>query len=81
MKCATCIEEGKESSVKPIENSNTLVSSSSFWDDRGKFHAHDKNVYTTVYECSNNHVWKEQSYATCWCGWSGGDKTSVKINR
>ena len=73
MKCNKCIEEGKESMIFGGGCAMmTLAYYTPFYDEAGKSHNHDGNSTTTSYSCSNNHRWTEESYGSCWCGWSGG---------
>lgn len=69
MICPQCKAEDMKSCVSAGMMTRTLLYCPSYWDESGKEHAHDSNVTTTEYRCSNGHAWTEKSSGSCWCGW------------
>ena len=67
MKCPECVAEGKRSKVYVGGHSSTLMGYLAYYDEDGKLHDHDPNVYSTNYRCSNGHKWTESKKNKCWC--------------
>ena len=76
MKCPVCVIVGKKSMVYLVPGGTiTAVYYPPFWDEDGREHNHDANARTSGYSCTNGHKWTETTHGSCWCGWSGGEKT------
>ena len=68
--CPECQNDGKRSKLYVDED--ILIESKPrvvFWDEDGRCHKHDPNVYPVDYKCSNGHMWAANRRNTCWCGW------------
>lgn len=65
MKCSKCIEEKKTSRITPLGQSTTLMANTPYYDENGKFHSHNWNTLTNVYECSNGHLWETKCNREC----------------
>lgn len=73
MRCSECEEKGRTHTVRDLGSSSTLLGSQRFYDEQDKFHIHDLNTITTVYRCSNGHVFKieeKKKCPTCGDDWS-----------
>jgi len=76
MICPICKEQGLrskcwsngEKSFYGIDSNSNVARPAMYWDEDGKWHVHDKNIYYKVYTCENNHEWSETEQAKCWCG-------------
>ena len=68
MICAECKAEGRTSKVYPGSSRVTCAMYSSYYDEEGKRHHHDKNERTTGYLCSNGHNWTVKSTPEWPCG-------------
>ena len=71
MFCPECEKQGLKSKVYIKDTSGTLVYHAPFFDEDGRYHNHDSNIYTIDYRCSNRHVFSVETRGTCWCGWRG----------
>ena len=72
--CTECQKAGKTPArIDALGGTTTLLGWAPFYAD-GKYHAHDPNRTRSDYQCSEGHRWSEDSYRTCWCGWSGDPK-------
>ena len=60
MICQACLLEGLRSTVSV---SGTIR----YYDEEGREHCHDRNDYTTSYECSRGHTFRETARRRCWC--------------
>lgn len=69
--CPVCRERGLKSMVYPQGGSVTLMNCPSFYDEDGKYHAHDSNTHSAAYTCSLGHAWERNFSGECWCGWKG----------
>ena len=65
MKCEECIKLKKRSKVFEKGGSSTLINTISFYDEKGQYHNHDNNIYTTNYECSNGHSFSTHIKYSC----------------
>jgi hypothetical protein len=65
MKCLTCLEEGRKSTITPHGGSTICMGFSPYYDEEGKYHSHDPNTSSFWYSCSNGHEWGESSYRAC----------------
>lgn len=77
MKCPVCIKEGTTSTVQSLGGTRTLMGWTSYYDEEGNPHDHDPNATSSDYRCSNGHGWSVSSKGSCWCGWSGGETTTM----
>lgn len=65
MICEQCKAEGWASRVHERAKYKTLLHCSPFYDEAGAFHHHDRNVRTTVFECSNGHRFEIKTHKAC----------------
>ena len=73
MKCQKCVEGGKTSKVFPMGARKTLLGYKPFYDEHGVYHIHDRNIITSLYRCSNEHMWEVKSKKECpGCGFGMG---------
>lgn len=64
--CPRCKGTGKKSCVYHDAFSfRTAMMSSSYYDEAGQFHYHDRNTTTRGARCSNGHHWTEKTTAEC----------------
>lgn len=64
--CPYCRAEGKKSTVHlPATSTVTMLPVDQFYDEQGRFHAHDPNVETATYHCSQGHVWDQKKRFKC----------------
>jgi 5-deoxy-D-glucuronate isomerase len=68
--CEICRSEGKKSRVTPHGGTRHLLGWESYYDEEGKYHAHDPNYLMASFSCSNGHSWQKNIPNTCWCGWT-----------
>jgi len=55
MICPKCKEQERKSTISMGLMRSTAMYCPSFYDEEGKFHAHDLNSRSTSYVCSNGH--------------------------
>jgi len=71
MKCPECEALGLKSTLIIDSIFSTCMGSSQFfYDEDGKYHAHDRNYKTRRQHCSLGHVTVVEIENKCWCGWS-----------
>jgi hypothetical protein len=76
MKCPVCAKKGLKSRVYPRGSESTCMGYFPYYDEEGVHHCHDGNSVTSYYSCSEGHEWRETSYHSCPCGWSGGESST-----
>lgn len=60
MICEQCQKEGKKSTIRfEADPSEVRLPTDYFYDEEGRFHAHDPNQDITLFTCSNGHTWTE----------------------
>lgn len=69
MTCQTCSKEGLKSTLEVEYEGVTSLVIRKFYDEEGKEHIHDNNIYTNSYRCSNGHQILKLETKPCWCGW------------
>lgn len=70
VKCKECVASGQKSRVYGGGAGRmTCVGFTPYYDEDGKHHFHNPNVFTTGYHCSKGHSWVEKTRSSCWCGW------------
>jgi hypothetical protein len=58
--CPWCQRDGERSRVSSGSVRGTLMNGvSPYWDEDGKLHTHDPNIYTATFGCSRGHRWSE----------------------
>jgi hypothetical protein len=67
MKCPECLKKGLNSKVYDRGGWATCVHTPKFYDEQGRMHDHDNNIYTHEYECSNGHKFEINETHKCWC--------------
>jgi len=67
MQCPTCVEDGERSTVRARNPAVTAMAWEPYYDEDGRYHAHDPNHRADFYECSRGHTWSVPR--RCWCGW------------
>jgi len=67
MKCEECQKQGLTSRIYVGGTTATLMAAEYYYDEEGRYHAHDPNNLTTTFACSNGHHWSETSRDECWC--------------
>lgn len=67
LKCPECVKNGRRSRVTIGTGITTLAYSPPFYDEDGRYHAHDPNTTTVYYSCSNGHIWIDSRRSKCWC--------------
>lgn len=68
MKCKECIELGQKSEVRPDHYGATTgwaYAKDGFYDEDGKSHYHDAEVYHSSYSCSNGHKFTKKRMTEC----------------
>jgi hypothetical protein len=69
--CEECQKEGLKSTVVSLGTFSTCMGWNPFYDEEGRYHAHDPNYRNERLNCSNGHVFIRPIKNTCWCGWEG----------
>ena len=67
MICKLCQAEGRTSRIDVRGGPTTAMTSSYFYDEEGRYHAHDPNKQTIVFACTNGHTWVDATEDKCWC--------------
>jgi hypothetical protein len=80
MICPACKEQGLKSTVQTSGTMSTLMSYSTYYDEKGMMHNHDDNSRTTIGECSNGHIFSYRYENSCWCDWKGKTEEYKIIN-
>jgi hypothetical protein len=87
--CPFCVQELKPSTVMPkqaaVDVPRVVLSTGGptvqrdlpFFDAEGRFHVHDEQTYTVVFQCSRNHKFAGKEIKTV-CGVCAADKEAGK---
>lgn len=78
--CPKCKELGLKSTVRNHGGSQTLMETSSYHDEDGKYHYHDPNSISQYHTCSNNHSFTSSRNHPCPnknCDFGKGESTIV----
>ena len=67
MICPECQAEGEKSRVTLGGGSSTAMYAAPFYDEEGRYHNHDPNVFTYAWSCSRGHRGMESHRYQCWC--------------
>jgi hypothetical protein len=69
VKCEKCVAEGKTSQLFSRGAAKTLMGHTPYHDENGKYHDHDPNYISSLYECSNRHLFvlrRKQPCGSCY---------------
>lgn len=68
MICEQCKQEGKRSQINVGgAGVSTAMAVRYFYDEEGRYHAHDPNSLTITFRCTNGHSWSNTEVDKCWC--------------
>lgn len=70
MICEECKKEEKKNILHIGLTTVTAMHFEPYYDEKGQYHYHNRNITTTYYKCSNGHEFTKNVSGSCWCGWS-----------
>lgn len=64
--CPKCVEEKLTSKVYYDGTSGTgIAPPRPYWDEEGRYHEHNPNVYKHAFRCSRQHFWMQEERLPC----------------
>jgi len=63
--CPYCEKDGKQSLLYVVKGHSEMAQFFPFYDEAGAYHAHDPNLHSTHYECSNSHHFITRAIRRC----------------
>lgn len=70
--CPVCVSNSDTSTSQILNYARTEMAWTPYYDEEGRYHAHDVNYLRDWFKCSKDHAFGIAAPG-CWCGWKASE--------